>query len=97
MTYVPQLKRFIMVVTSPTAATWPYQNLEYDTYFAEASSIEGPYALISYQKHFGPQAYFYTIPNFWMSKQVAEGPGSSSIALTPTTPDRSAGVCNHTL
>jgi len=71
MTYIPLIKKYIMVVSTPTNS--PYTVKEFDTYFLEADEMVGPWAMISYLKAFGPEAYFVHLPSKFLGQIVRDG------------------------
>jgi len=64
LTYVSSLRRFVMVVGTPTNPSG-VGSMEgtFDTYFLESTAITGPFRMVTYLKEFGPQAYFANIPS----------------------------------
>lgn len=67
MTYVSALKKYLMVVSTPTYT--PYTTKEFDTYFLESDTLTGPWAFVNWLKKFGPEAYFVHIPTKFLSAQ----------------------------
>ena len=62
VTYNAPLKRYLMLVTDGWPTTGPM-----NTYMLESASITGPWALVTYLKGFGEQAYFVNIPSKFIS------------------------------
>ena len=67
VTYNAPLKKYLMCVTYGGKRGGGGKT-DYDTYILEASSIAGPWKLVTYLKAFGPQAYFVNIPSKFISK-----------------------------
>lgn len=65
ITYVKQLDTYFMFTSAP--ADGVNGRGRYDTMMLEAESITGPYRLVHYFKHFGPQAYFVNVPTRFVS------------------------------
>ena len=67
LTYHPESGCYLLVVAARNsscglgAAGW--KGCSSDVYIAEASSITGPYRLVSYMQDFGPGAYFPIVPS----------------------------------
>lgn len=61
-TWHPELRRYLIVVTTPTVL--PSTVGPYDTWVLEAPSLTaGPFSLVSYMPRFGQQAYFVSFPS----------------------------------
>ena len=58
--YNPALGKYLMCVTYGGRGGGP--QLDYDSYILESDSITGPWKLVSYMRHFGPQGYFLNFP-----------------------------------
>lgn len=66
--YVPALKKYLMIVST---ATYPGVNSmvkEFDVYILESNRLEGPWALVQYLNKFGPEAYFPIIPTKFLGQ-----------------------------
>jgi hypothetical protein len=46
MTYLAALKKFVMVVSTPTFT--PYTTKQFDTYMLESDAMTGPFRLVTY-------------------------------------------------
>lgn len=80
MTWVPAIERFVLCVSTPTYS--PSTVKQFDTYFLESPSMQGPWSLITYLAEFGPQAYFVNIPSKFMSATVDPSDGSLEFWLS---------------
>ena len=72
MTYFPSLKKYIMVVSTPTYT--PYTTKQFDTYFLESNTAEGPFKMITYMREFGPEAYFVHFPSKFLASGIEQAP-----------------------
>lgn len=57
-TWIPPLGRYLMCVTDG----WPTIR-EMTSYILEAEALTGPWRVLAYLRHFGPQGYFLNIPS----------------------------------
>ena len=78
MTYAPSLRKFLMVVGTPTCAAVECDGVgamagTFDTYILEADSITGPFRLVTYMAKFGPQAYFANLPSKFLEADGETG------------------------
>lgn len=69
ITYVNQLDAYLMFTSAPTDGM--NGRGRYDTMVLEADSITGPYRLVHYLKHFGPQAYFVNVPTRFVADDAS--------------------------
>ena len=60
--YIPALEKYLMVVSTASFPGARSMAKEFDTYILESDRLEGPWSLVEYLNHFGPQAYFPIIP-----------------------------------
>ena len=51
MTYFAALKKYIVVVSTPTFS--PYTDKQFDTYILESDTITGPFKLVTYLAEVG--------------------------------------------
>eukprot|EP01084_Bolivina_argentea_P119225 211420_1 len=65
MTYFHVLKKYIMVISTPTFS--PSMVKQFDTYFLESDNISGPWKYIVYMSEFGPEGYFVHYPSKFLS------------------------------
>ena len=79
LTYFPAMKKFIMVVSTPTYS--PYTVLQFDTYLLESDSLTGPFSYVTYMRMFGPEAYFVNFPSKFLGDIVhtAQGPAQEGV------------------
>jgi hypothetical protein len=80
MTFVPLLKKFIMVISTPTFS--PYTVLQFDTYFLESDAMTGPWRYATYMRMFGPESYFVNIPTKFLGNFTHAIDGSPALAGT---------------
>ena len=64
VTYVPQLKRYLMCITDGTATV-----ANMNSYILEAEELTGTWRIISYMKDFGEQSYFLNFPSKFISDE----------------------------
>lgn len=69
ITYLEQLDTYLMFTSAPTDGV--NGRGRYDTMVLEANSITGPYRLVHYLRHFGPQAYFVNVPTRFVSPDAS--------------------------
>jgi len=63
MTYNAPLKKYLMCVTDG----WPVGTGPMNTFLLESDRITGPWKMLHYFKHFGPQAYSVSLPSRFIS------------------------------
>jgi hypothetical protein len=100
-TWVPGLQKYLMCVTDgwPTCA-------KMDSYILEASTLTGPWRLVTYMKHFGEQAYFLNFPSkfispdgktLWLCYSANFSPNWNGVRLAFNPPGGRYGLCLHEL
>jgi hypothetical protein len=62
MTYNAPLRKYLMCVTDGANTI-----SEFDTYILESDRVTGPWRMVVYMRHFGPQGYFVNIPSKFVS------------------------------
>ena len=71
LSYVKALRRYVMAVGCPSKRSGVGAMFgPMDFYLLESTELTGPYRLVSYQRAFGPQAYFVSLPTFAMGDTV---------------------------
>ncbi len=66
--YVPALKKYLMVVSTATYPGVGSMVKEFDIYILETNHLEGPWSLVQYLNKFGPEAYFPIIPTKFLGQ-----------------------------
>jgi hypothetical protein len=79
--YVPALKKYLMVVSTATHPGAHSMVTEFDIYILESNRLEGPWSLVQYMNKFGPEAYFPIIPTKFLgqSHDIKVLPDGSSL------------------
>lgn len=92
VTRVPKLGKYIMTIS--TASKYPSMVAPFDTYFLESDAMTGPWALVSYLREFGPEAYFANHPSkFLAAEPSADGTFHSFLSYSANFAyDRHGGV-----
>jgi hypothetical protein len=62
MTYDAPLKKHLMWITDGGNTI-----SEFNTYLLESDQVAGPWQLVVYMSHFGPQGYFVNLPTKFIS------------------------------
>lgn len=97
MTYNAPLKKYLMCVTDGTNTI-----SQFNTYILESDRITGPWRLVVYLRHFGPQAYFVNIPSkfisadgrtAWLTYAANFTNGYLGTKFTPDPPGSRYGMC----
>ena len=82
MTYAAALRKHLMVVGTPTERSGVHSmSGTFDFYILESDEITGPWAMVSYLKEFGPQAYFVNLPSKFLAhaSEAGEGHGEGAV------------------
>jgi hypothetical protein len=66
--YVPALKKYLMVVSTASYPGVGSMRKEYDIYILESNRLEGPWSLVQYLNKFGPEAYFPIVPTKFLGQ-----------------------------
>jgi len=66
--YVPALKKYLMVVSTASFPGVGSMRREYDIYILESNRLEGPWSLVQYLNKFGPEAYFPIVPTKFLGQ-----------------------------
>ena len=83
MSYFPKMKKLIAVTETTCLGCGVRVDFDFDTYILEADSADGTipgasaFKLVTYQQHFGPQAYCVQIPSRYSPDG---GPGYMAMA-----------------
>jgi hypothetical protein len=97
VTYNAPLKKYLMCVTDGTNTI-----SQFNTYILESCGITGPWRLVVYMRHFGPQAYFVNIPSkfisadgrtAWLNYAANFTNGYLGTKFTPEPPGSRYGMC----
>jgi hypothetical protein len=79
--YVPALKKYLMVVSTASYPGVGSMRKEYDIYILESNRLEGPWSLVQYLNKFGPETYFPIVPTKFLGQshdiKVLSDDGSS--------------------
>jgi hypothetical protein len=96
-TFVAPLGRYLMCVTDG----WPTIR-EMTSYILESTSLTGPWRVVSYLRHFGPQAYFLNVPSrfisddgltMWLSYSANFTNAALGTSLRPDPPGSRYSMC----
>ena len=68
-TYVPALKKYLTVVSTPSNS--PQTQANFTTYILESDAPTGPFKMVKFLRDLGPEAYFVNFPSGFMAKQKA--------------------------
>lgn len=81
--YVPTLKKYLMIVSTATYPGVASMRREYDIYILESNRLEGPWSLVQYMNKFGPEAYFPIIPTKFLGQSDDLKVSSDGSSLWP--------------
>ncbi len=97
MTYNPPLKKYFLCITDGVTTVSPF-----NTYLLESEDIAGPWRMIAFMEHFGPQAYFVNIPskfigqdgrNLWLCYAANFYTQGWTVPTQPNPPGSRYGMC----
>ena len=66
--YVPALKKYLMVVSTASFPGVGSMRKEYDIYMLESNRLEDSWSLVQYLNKFGPEAYFPIVPTKFLGQ-----------------------------